>query len=238
MASILRIVRRSVYTIVMMPLNIAWYYLFHKKFTPDPRQKELWEERVESDYKKLTVIEKDPYYNKLDDYIVSRLKDCATGTYLELGCYFGYRLNKFAKEIPAGRFTGLDIGAGNLEFGRKNIITSPNVSLVNADAARLPFKDGSIDTIYTVVCLSHINYSAIHGVIAEIARVSSKRVILVEINLIPMRFKKKIEALNAGYIYLHDYVKLSGDRMKAVSVKPMYDSDNHPRYTVFEFIKT
>lgn len=237
MADMFKKARRFVYTALMTPPNIIWYYLFHKKFTPDPPQRELWEHRMERDHKNVVETESNPYYRKLDDYIISRIKDYNAGTYLEIGCYFGYRLNKFAGEIPGSKFIGLELGLDNLEFGRNKVITGSNISLINADAARIPFRDNSVDTVYSVVCLSHINYAMIDTVIKEIARVSSKRIILVEINTIPMRLRKKMEVLNAGYIYLHDYRKLMSDRMKLVAVNPIYDFDAHPRYTVFEFAK-
>ena len=158
-------------------------------------------------------------------------------TYLEIGCYCGYRLNKFALELNDRKFIGLDIGLENLIFGKRKIIKSPNVSLINADACNIPFRDNSIETVYAIVCLTHIDYSLINKVIDEIVRICPKNLLLVEVDNRVMRLKNKIDCLNWSYGYMHPYEKLIANRMEIVSITPLYDLEHHPRYTAFQFVK-
>lgn len=226
------------YQLFTMPLNVIWYYLFHRKFSFEADQKTLWEDRTEKDFEQIAEVEKDPYYRKFDEHILGKLKGCDSRSYLEIGCYCGYRLNKFAGQLGDKMFVGLELGFKNLCFGRRALIKSRNVFLINADAKQLPMKDGSVDTVYTAVCLTHINYSSIDKVLKELLRVCAKNLLLVEVDHRPMKFKKKVACLNWGYGYMHPYEKIISDRAKLVSAEPLYDMESHPRYTVFQFAKT
>ena len=52
-----------------------------------------------------------------------------------------------------------------------------------------------------------------------------------------MKIRNKISVINWGFGYLHPYEKIMGKRMKLVDITPLYDEDNHPRYSLFEFAK-
>jgi len=223
---------------VVLPVNAIYYALFKKKFIATFDQTKLWQSRREIDWEQIYAVEKDPYYQLFDRVILEKLKGLSAATYLEIGCYYGYRLNKFSTNIPEKRFFGLDIGFDNLTMGQKKLMWGNTVGLINGDACVLPFKDRSIDAIYTVVCLTHIDYSHIGRAIDELIRVCSKELLLVEVDHRCMKFRKKLDCLSWGYGYMHAYEKAVGERMRTVSVTPIYDADHHPRYTVFHFSRS
>lgn len=220
---------------VLLPLSVIFYTFFKKKFISPVDQKKLWQSRKEVDWEQICAVEKDPYYQFFDHFIFEKLKGLDVSNFLEIGCYYGYRLNKFSMNLPEKSFFGLDIGFDNLSMGQKKLVWGSSVGLVNGDACALPFKDRSIEAIYTVVCLTHIDYSHIGRAIDELVRVCSKELLLVEVDHRCMKFRKKLSCLNWGYGYMHAYEKAVGERMRLVSITPLYDADHHPRYTVFHF---
>ncbi|MBF0557346.1 MAG: class I SAM-dependent methyltransferase [Nitrospirae bacterium] len=230
-------VTRFIYLACITPLNIIWYYLLHRKFLGDPIQRNLWKDRRSDDFLQVDNVEGDPYYINLDKAVADRLRGFDDSLYLEVGCYYGYRLNKFARELPHACFIGIDLGLENLLFGKKEFITAPNAVVVNADACFLPFRDNSIGVVFTVVCLTHADYSSIGKAIDELTRVCKHNLLLVEVDNRPMSWHRKMAILNWDYGYMHQYEKLVGDKMKLVSMTPLRDTDNHPRYTFFEFSK-
>ncbi len=229
---------RRMYRFSLAFINIPLFYLFHKKLSRLSNTKDFWVNRKEADYLQIPEIEKDPYYINLDNRILSKLRELDSPAYLEVGCYFGYRLNKFSRELKNKKFIGIDIGFDNLSFGReKKVVSNLNTTLINADAAALPFKDCSLETVYTVVSLTHIDYSKIQKVIKELIRVCAKNLLLVEADHRKMTLKNKIRYLNWDYGYMHPYEKIIAEEMGVVSIVPIYDLKHHPRYTIFQFLK-
>jgi len=219
------------------PVNLLSYYLFHKKFFAVRDQKILWEKRSAEDCRVAIEERDDPYYKWFDEYVLNELKEFDTSAYLEVGCYFGKRLNKFSGYLPDRRFGGLELGFENIRLGKKYILKDTNIFLINANACAIPLKDRSIETIYTVVCLTHIDYASIGLAIDEMIRVCGKNLFLIEVDHRSMRLKKKIECLNWRYGYMHPYEKIVGNRMNLLSVTPLHDKNGHPRYTAFKFIR-
>jgi len=218
--------------------NIVAYYLFRKKPFSDSDQRNLWLKRNIIDYEFNDEIERDPYYQLIDKYILDNLKNFSTDNYLEIGCYYGYRLNKFSSSIPDKLFAGIDIGHENLLLAKKIILkNNENIFLVNCDARFIPFKDESFETVYTVVCLTHIDYKTIKKAINEIIRVCSKNIFLIEVDHSSMSFFNKMKCLGWRYGYIHSYEKLINNKAKLISIQPLYDFNDHPRYTAFKFIK-
>ena len=233
----LKSVLRNLFFLVITPFNVLWYFLFHRKFFGQVNQRALWEGRQQTDFEEIKKIEQDPYYRKFDEQIQGKLTALNSQSYLEVGCYCGYRLNKFATRLLTKKFIGAELGFENLVFGQKQIIRSFNISLVNANVCQLPFKSNSIETVYTVVCLTHVDYASIKRALDEMIRVCAKNLLLVEVDMRPMALKKKIDVLNWNYGYMHFYEKLVGEQMKHIAIQPLYDLADHPRYTMFEFRK-
>lgn len=69
---------------------------------------------------------------------------------LDLGCGFG---EHFSYGAQNGMRVGLDI---NLDLLRSTRQAHPGVSLIQADAGRIPFQDHSLDCIVTLSVLEHI----------------------------------------------------------------------------------
>ncbi len=86
------------------------------------------------------------------------------GVVLDLGCGIGHDLVRLGD--VGVRPVGLDASAAMLERAR---LTAAGVPLVRADAARLPFGDGSLDGCRAERILQHVGAPAV--VVTEIARV-------------------------------------------------------------------
>jgi len=76
---------------------------------------------------------------------------------LELGCGVGAVLAVLGQEFPGIRLTGVDIEAKQLEFARGHLERSGvEATLVETDAAELPFADESFDHVWTMWFLEHV----------------------------------------------------------------------------------
>jgi hypothetical protein len=219
-------------------LNVVWFFLLHRKFTASVDQRGYWEGRWEADVAMLPAVGEDPYYQRLDAMMQARLSAMDGDVVIEIGSHAGYRLGKFARSAPARRFIGLDLGFANLAGGRIKLGKPSNVALVNANAAALPFRDASIDIVYTCCSLTHMDYATINQVMLEISRVVRRHVLLWEVDERPMRWRNRIRVINIGYFFLHRYEALVGPALKLLSITPVFDLAGHPRYTLFQFAKT
>ena len=85
---------------------------------------------------------------------------------LEIGCGTGLYSQHLAKHFK-GRYCGLDLSVNMLSVARE----SGSDNLVAADAARLPFADGSISAVFGFAVMHHIGNTA--SVFREVARVLS-----------------------------------------------------------------
>jgi len=76
---------------------------------------------------------------------------------LELGCGVGAVLAVLGQEFPGVRLTGVDIEPKQLEFAHGHLERSAvEATLVQADAAELPFADDSFDHVWTMWFLEHV----------------------------------------------------------------------------------
>jgi len=218
-------------------LNLIWFILFHKKvpFYGVKNQKEFWTDRLSEDFSEILAEKQNYYYRELNKFILEKFKNFKSKHYLEVGCSIGCRLNKFASELKDTSFTGIDIGEESINFGMENVVKARNAKLLCASACEMPFADKSVDTVYTIVCLSHIPYSEIGKAMDEIQRVAGENILLIEIDYRPMKFRKKVEAINLSHAYMHHYEKFLNNDFKIEFIKPLTFSEEHPRYTAFCF---
>jgi 2-polyprenyl-3-methyl-5-hydroxy-6-metoxy-1,4-benzoquinol methylase len=76
---------------------------------------------------------------------------------LEVGCGVGAVLAVLGQEFPGLRLTGVDIEPKQLEFAHGHLERSGvEADLVEADAAALPFRDGSFDHVWMMWFLEHV----------------------------------------------------------------------------------
>jgi hypothetical protein len=200
-----------------------------------------WQERGSRGVDNYEEVDRDPYYRSLDQKILTYLQRFAqdgNAPFVEIGTYQGYRLQKYAAQIPQRQFIGADLVLPNLQVAQKQIVKSRNVALVNADAGALPFAKDSVDLVYTVVALSHVPVGHIRKAMDEIVSVARRNIVLVEIDIRPMRFREKVRAGGLPYAYAHQYEKLIHKSARLIEALPLRDENGHPRYTLFWFEKT
>lgn len=125
------------------------------------------------------------------------------GRLLEIGCGEGLFLSQFVKAYPQIQPWGVDCWTEALIDARKRFIEKEikRVSLVTADAQRLPFKDSSFDSVVCAnffICVESL--SMVRSVLQEAARVCRKNAALI----IEFRNKKNI-FLNLKYKWAKYY---------------------------------
>ena len=88
--------------------------------------------------------------------------------------------------------SALDISERNLRIARAKLGVSPALSLVRADAARLPFPSRSFDCVSASLFLHHFADDDVVKLLAEFARVARRAVIVNDLirNLVPYYFMK------------------------------------------------
>lgn len=219
-------------------VNLVYLYVVKDRLPllPIPDQIEYWRDRLEKEFANIPLVENDPYYKKLFERQIGLLKDAGPAeSFLEVGCYFGYRASKVAKLFPEKKITGIDLSQENINFGRQKLDVSKNLNLEPGDVTNLKYEDRSFDVVYTVVCLSHIPYSEIGRATEELARVCNKRIILIEIDLWIWEFRKKLKSINISHMYFHKYTDILLPQFQLQEVIQFYFGENSPRYSAFVF---
>ena len=139
------------------------YYLWHRKISERRHGREeasfgYWQDKVRS--------------------AAFRLSDLKEGCILEVGCGEGLFLQKAAGNNPRLFFWGVDISAAQLARAKERLGFAGNnsLSLAQADATRLPFKDGVFDRVICInVLLNLPREEMVPEVLSEIMRVCKKR---------------------------------------------------------------
>lgn len=102
-----------------------------------------------------------------------RLRFSETERILDIGIGYAWHWKKAG---PGPSVIGIDLSLGNLLLAKQLLgKDSPRVFLVCADAAHLPFSDGSIDGVWSVQAFQHFPESVFHRVQIELDRVLKKR---------------------------------------------------------------
>lgn len=103
---------------------------------------------------------------------------------LDLCCGTGGATTSILRRAGAGsRITGLDLSSGQLRAARRRRETRA-VSLVEGDAAQLPFRDGGFDKVFITHALHEMPRADRYEVLAEARRVLREwgRVVILEVD--------------------------------------------------------
>jgi len=226
---------------VLSIIELISLYLFGRRtFLVRTKQQDIyWQQRLEEDFKNNSELHNhDPYYRRFDEEIRTLLGNEPDALdYLEIGCYYGFRVNMLAMSFPEKKFMGTDLNANNIAFGIKHLHVAENLRLLAADAMALPFRDNSYDVVYTVVSVSHMSHDIAQRALQEMARVSRKTVILVEIDLFDWPVKKQLSVVRVNYMFFHDYLSLAPPSLEIQKVIRLYCGEAVYRYSVFVFSK-
>ena len=126
--------------------------------------------------------------------LLARLLDARPAeTLLDVGCGTGYFSRRFSREAGL-KVTVMDIAPDMLDLARTK---APEIALVRADAARLPFADRAFDH---VVAITSLCFVADEGrVLREMARVARRRVVLGLLNRHSLLYWQKGDDKRGGY---------------------------------------
>ncbi|MFO7996068.1 MAG: class I SAM-dependent methyltransferase [Dehalococcoidia bacterium] len=89
---------------------------------------------------------------KIADDVAAKMR---SGTVLDLGSGPGYLLIDIARKTTSLTLYGIDLSRQMVKMARRHAKGAGNVQFVLANAARLPFKDDSIDLIISTGTLHH-----------------------------------------------------------------------------------
>jgi protein-L-isoaspartate(D-aspartate) O-methyltransferase len=87
---------------------------------------------------------------------------------LDVGCGKGYLLYELTRTVPGIEIVGLDISRYALDHAKPEVAES----LVEGDAAALPFADASFDLVVSLGALHNLPISGLFAAIGEIERVT------------------------------------------------------------------
>ena len=114
-------------------------------------------------------------------------------TLLDVGCGTGYFSRRFSREAGL-KVTGMDIAPDMLDLARSK---APEIALVRADAARLPFFDRAFDHVAAITSLCFVSDES--RVLREMARVARRRVVLGLLNRHSLLYWQKGDDEHGSY---------------------------------------
>jgi len=132
------------------------------------------------------------YYRNLDFYIETKNKVlkrlvkrfCSEGfggpgaVALDIGCGRGELVYRLSKDCS--RVYGLDYSENALSFSKKNISGRPEyiknkICLLCADASQLPFKNNTINCVFSIDVFEHIRGNGLKSLVEEMYRVLKEK---------------------------------------------------------------
>ena len=126
--------------------------------------------------------------------LLARLLDARPAeTLLDVGCGTGYFSRRFSRESGL-KVTGMDIAPDMLDLARSK---APEIPLVRADAACLPFFDCAFDHVVAITSLCFVADEV--RVLREMARVARRRVVLGLLNRHSLLYWQKGDDERGGY---------------------------------------
>ena len=119
------------------------------------------------------IIDEKPFGELVGRHLKSvafvRDADIQNKNILDIGCGYGWCEVAFLKRSP-NAITGIEISEKDFETIRKNVIDT-RVTLAVSGATKLPFEDGSFDTVVSWEVIEHIPVGTEDRMFAEVTRV-------------------------------------------------------------------
>lgn len=129
---------------------------------------------------------------ELREQVASALAQLEPGTLLDVGAGTA----NFYPVVPAGfEYTALDVDERKLSRLRQKF---PEVRTVHASGTELPFGDAEFDYALCVDVSHHLLDDELDRLIAELARVSRRKLVFVDALNVPRRTSKLIWAIDRG----------------------------------------
>lgn len=163
-------------------------------------------------------------------------------TILELGCGYGWNINRLFQEYPDKIIYGIDFSRS--QISRSKIIypqlwNNGRVIILENDITNMSLADKSIDVSFSLGILMNIPPADILKGLKEIIRVTRDKIILFEYFKPNVESREYIEtAEKHPYIFSHNYEKL----MRRLGCKLISLDENKgtasKRYTFYEFKAT
>lgn len=85
-------------------------------------------------------------------------------------CEYGCGVGRIIGEIDAPVTVGIDVSPEMLEFARERF---PHTLFRQTDGASIPLDDGSVDFLYSILALQHMDARDVAGVLYDTARILS-----------------------------------------------------------------
>lgn len=105
--------------------------------------------------------------------LVSVVKPLNVKSVLDVGCGEGFTLNRLKEEKIGTHLEGVDFLKTAIDLGKK---TYPNLTLIQADIYKLPYKNKSFDLVLCTEVLEHLEDP--QKALLELKRVSSNYLLL------------------------------------------------------------
>jgi ubiquinone/menaquinone biosynthesis C-methylase UbiE len=134
----------------------------------DPgREKEMDSPAVSGAY---DVVSRGLMFRLMRRVIMAELKKCSVrGIIVDIGCGPGYIIREISSAFPGQRIIGLDISPSMVQIAVANLSSTGNVELLQADAEKVPLRDGSVDFVISTGSLHH--WRDCDAVLSEIYRI-------------------------------------------------------------------
>ncbi|MBI3465837.1 MAG: class I SAM-dependent methyltransferase [Planctomycetes bacterium] len=130
-----------------------------------------WEQRGGHDY--FLEQEAQPERTARSQFIAAEVARYEPLSLLEVGCGYGKQLASL-RAYTAAPLVGIDWSLSQLSLAASYLSSLDNISLVQADGARLPFGDKTFDVVLTSAVLLHNSPAKAEGMRREICRVGRR----------------------------------------------------------------
>jgi len=106
-------------------------------------------------------------------------------SFLDVGCGGGDMLRLLADEGKRRMLRldliGLDASRQVIFSARRRCLEHPDIRLLAGDAGALPFRDGSVDVVFSSTFAHHLDPPVLTRALAEAGRVARRRVVVVDL---------------------------------------------------------